>query len=164
MGRFIAVDPSSKASGWAVFEDQALVAWGTIDASEVEYSYRFQFIVNELKRLHLGYEFQEVVMEETRYSWRGRNLSALQVVFMSVKKWVELRNIGFKAYNVATWKSAVVGHVHASKETTKENVCLRFPNLPRDLSDHEYDAVAIGVYHSSLRFLAALGEGGKGDK
>ena len=130
MIRFIAIDPSSTASGWAVFEDQGLVAWGTIETLKVQ------------------------------YAWRGRNLSALRVVFIAIQKWAKSVGLPFAAYNVATWKNAVVGHVHASKETTKENACYRFPRLPRDLSEHEYDAIAIGVYHSGVRYLEALAKGG----
>ena len=160
MSKFIAIDPSSSITGWAVFEDQGLVAWGKIDASKVEYSYRFQHIVNELIHLTQVYQLTEIAIEETKYAWRGRNLSALRVVFIAIQKWAKSAGLPFTAYNVATWKNAVVGHVHASKETTQENVCYRFPTLPRGLSDHEYDAIAIGVYHSGLRFLEAQAKGG----
>lgn len=161
MTRFISIDPSSTASGWAVFEDRGLVAWGKIDTLKVEYSWRFQFIVNALIHLHQMYHFQEIAIEETKYAWRGRNLSALRTVFISIQKWAKRVNVPFTDYNVATWKNAVVGHVHASKETTKENACYRFPALPRDLSEHEYDAIAIGVYHGELRFLEDQAKGGR---
>lgn len=160
MTRSIAIDPSSTASGWAVFEGQGLVAWGKIDASKVEYSFRFQFVVNELIHLIEMYHFTEVAIEDVKTAWhsknRLRNIAGLQVVFKSIQEWAKSAGLDFAAYNPARWKNAVVGHVHASKETTRENVCYRFPRLPRDLSDHEYDAIAIGVYHSGLRFLEAL--------
>jgi len=165
MIRFIAIDPSSLVTGWAVFEDQGLIAWGKIDASKVEFSFRFQYIVNELIHLCQVYHFTELAVEDVKTAWhstnRQRNIAGLQIVFTSIRKWAEKHRIPLAAYNPATWKNAVVGHVHASKETTKENACLRFPALPRDLSEHEYDAIAIGVYHSGLRFLEALAKGGQ---
>ena len=91
---------------------------------------------------------------------RQRNIAGLQIAFTSIRKWAERRNIPLAAYNPATWKNAVVGHVHASKETTKNNIRYRFPRVPDDLTDHEYDAIAIGVYHGALRFQEALTEGG----
>lgn len=154
MTRFIAIDPSSTASGWAIFEGDALVAWGKIDASKIEYSSRFQFIIAGLNDLAERFRFRQIAIEETKYAWRGRNLSALRVAFVSIQKWAQGRKLAFFAYNVATWKNNVVGHVHASKETTMENVCFRFPGVPRDLSEHEYDAIAIGVGHAG--FLARL--------
>jgi len=160
MTRFIAIDPSSTVTGWAVFQDQGLVAWGNLDATKVEYSFRFQFIVNGLTGLGRTYGFQEIVIEDVKTAWRSkyrvRNIAGLQIVFTSIRKWAERRKIPLAAYNPATWKNAVVGDVHASKETTKTNIRYRFPRVPDDLSDHEYDAIAIGVYHGGVRFLDGL--------
>jgi len=160
MSRFIAIDPSSTLVGWSIFQDQGLVAWGKLDATKVEYSFRFQFIINHLGRLAQTYGFQEIAIEDVKTAWhsknRQRNIAGLQIVFTSIRKWAEGRKIPLAAYNPATWKNAVVGHVHASKETTKNNIQYRFPRVPDDLSDHEYDAIAIGVYHGGVRFLEAL--------
>jgi len=118
-----------------------------------------------LGHLARTYGFQEVTIEDVSYAWhsknRNRNIAGLQIVFTSIRKWAEGRKVPLAAYNPATWKHAVVGHVHASKETTKNNIRYRFPAVPDDLSDHEYDAIAIGVYHGALRFQEALTEGGK---
>ena len=164
MGRFIAIDPSSTVTGWAVFQDDSLVAWGNLDTEKVEYSYRFQFIINGLKRLVLKYGFQEIAVEDVSYAWRSkyriRNIAGLQIVFTSIKKWAERHGLAMSAYNPATWKNAVVGHRAASKETTKNNIRYRFPRVPDGLSDHEYDAIAIGVYHGALQFQEALLERG----
>jgi len=162
MTRFIAIDPSSTVTGWSVFQDQGLVAWGKLDATKVEYSFRFQFIVNELVRLARKYGFQEVAIEDVKTAWhsknRQRNIAGLQIVFTSIQKWAERNKIPLAAYNPATWKNAVVGHVHATKEETKTNIWYRFPRIPDDLTDHEYDAIGIGVYHGGLRFLAERGK------
>lgn len=164
MSRFIAIDPSSTVTGWAVFEDDGLVAWGNLDTVNVEYSFRFQFIINGLKRLAVTYGFQEVVIEDVKTAWhskyRQRNIAGLQIVFTSIRKWAEKNKIPLTSYNPATWKNAVVGDVHASKETTKNNIGYRFPRVPDDLTDHEYDAIGIGVYHGAVRFQKALVEGG----
>jgi len=160
MTRFIAIDPSSTVTGWAVFQDQGLVAWGKIETKAVEYSYQFQFIINELGRLVRTYGFQEIAMEDVKTAWHGkyrrRNIAALQIVFTSIRKWAERWKVPLAAYNPATWKNGVVGDVHASKEATKTNIRYRFPRVPDDLTDHEYDAIAIGVYHGGVRFLDGL--------
>ncbi len=160
MNRFIAIDPSSTFTGWAVFEDAGLVAWGNIDARKAEYSFRFQYIVDEIAALGVRYGFREIAIEDVKAAWhsknRLRNIAGLQIVFRSIQEWAKSVNFPLAAYNPATWKNAVVGDVHASKEATLENICLRFPRLPRDLAEHVYDAIGIGVYHSGLRFLVAL--------
>jgi len=160
MTRFISIDPSSTFTGWAVFEDQGLVAWGKIDVRGADYAARFPFIVRKLAEAIEQYGAQEVAIEDVKTAWRSkyriRNIAGLQVVFRSIQEWAEKAGLPFAAYNPATWKNAVVGHVHAPKEVVKNNVLFRFPRLPDDLSDHVYDSIAIGVYHGGLRFLEGL--------
>jgi len=160
MTRFLALDPSSTVSGWAVFDDDRLVAWGKIDTKKVDYSFRFQFIINELVHLVQQYDFQEIAIEDVKFAWHGtnrnRNIAGLQIVFRSIQEWAKGLGLGLAAYNPATWKNGVVGSSHATKETTKENLCFRFPRLPRGLTEHEYDALGIGVYHGGTLKLEGM--------
>ena len=164
MKRFIALDPSSTFTGWSVFQDESLVAWGKIDTRKVEYSFRFQFIVNELIHLVQQYGVQEVAIEDVKFAWHGknrnRNIAGLQIVFRSIQEWAKSVDLPLTAYNPASWKNGVVGSSHCSKETTKENLCFRFPRLPRGLTEHEYDALGIGVYHAGNLKFEAMAEGG----
>lgn len=167
MSRFISIDPSSVTCGWAVFEGQGLIAWGTITTEGATYAARFVVIVEQLEVISEMYGVREIAIEDVTFAWRGtnrnRNIAGLQVVSKSVRDWAGANRLPLARYNVGVWKNAVVGHRHASKETTAENVCLRFPSLPTDLSDHEYDAIAIGVYHGKIRFLETLAVGGNKD-
>jgi Holliday junction resolvasome RuvABC endonuclease subunit len=155
--RFISIDPSTTFTGWAVFQDQGLVTWGKIDTRGADYAGRFQLIVEELAAACNRYGAREIVIEDVKFAWHGverqRNIAGLQVVFRSVKDWAGQLQIPFKAVNPATWKNAVVGWNRASKQQTKDNILSRFPSLPVNLSEHEYDAIAIGVYYSGLKNL-----------
>lgn len=165
MKRFIALDPSSTFTGWSVFQDDGLVAWGKVDMTKVEYHSRFSIMVENLKRLVQKYGVQEIAIEDVKTAWRSkfrvRNIAGLQIIFRSIQEWAKGVNLPLIAYNPATWKNAVVGHIHASKEITKANILLRFPTVPDNLSDHEYDAIAIGVYHAGLLKLESMTERGK---
>ena len=160
MTRFISLDPSTTFTGWAVFQDESLVAWGKIDTRKVDYSFRFQFIINELVHLVQQYDFQEIAIEDVKFAWHGnnrnRNIAGLQIVFRSIQEWAKSLDLGLAAYNPASWKNGVVGSNHATKETTKENLCFRFPRLPRGLTEHEYDALGIGVYHGGMLKLEGM--------
>lgn len=158
--RTISIDPSSTVTGYAIFEDQGLVTWGKIDVTNVVYENRFGYIVGVLRRIADEYNIQEVAAEDVRVAWHGknrnRNIAPLQVVYRSIELWAQRYDFSFTAYNPATWKSSVLGDHKATKDMTKANILLRFQNLPDDLSEHEYDAVGIGVYHTGLRYLEAL--------
>jgi Holliday junction resolvasome RuvABC endonuclease subunit len=160
MIRFIAIDPSSTETGWAVFENDSLIAWGTIDTKKQIYVRRFNFIIEELERLALDYLINSVAIEETGFAWghaRQRNIAGLQVVFKAIKEWAKSHKFTTNVYNVATWKNSIVGHVHATKEQTKNNVMMRIDSLPDNLNEHEYDAIAIGLYHAG--YIEQKGEG-----
>ena len=102
MTRFISVDPSTTFTGWAVFQDEGLVAWGKIDLRNVEYSFRFQYVVNELIHLCQLYHFQEIAMEDVKVAWhsknRYRNIAGLQIIFKSIKEWAKGVNLPLVAH------------------------------------------------------------------
>lgn len=165
MTRFIAIDPSSTFTGWAVFEGDALVAWGLIDARGSDYAGRFQLIIGELAAACVRYGARGVAIEDVKFAWAGggrrnRNIAGLQVVFRSIQEWAKEIGFPFKAYNPATWKNAVLDGAHASKATTRENICWRFPGIPRGLAEHVYDAVGIGVHHAGILKYQDMAERG----
>lgn len=165
MSRIIAVDPGTQLNGWAVFEDLLLVSWGDIDLRSYAYAERFPKFIEGLEIIRRHYGFRELVMENVSYAWqsvnRNRNIAGLQVIFRAAKEWANFYRIPFHAYNPATWKASVLGDAHASKEDTAANIHLRF-NLKKPLDEHEYDAIGIAVYHTSLRFLESRADKRKG--
>jgi Holliday junction resolvasome RuvABC endonuclease subunit len=156
MTRFLSLDPASTVSGWALFDGGGLIAWGKIDTKKVEYSFRYQFIINELNCLVQKYHFQEIAVE-TAPRWKGREIAALKVVFISVRKWAKQIKVPMSAYNVATWKTAVLGNCHYSKERTAETIRLILPGLPAGLGEHEFDAIGIGIHHAGEIKLRGMG-------
>jgi len=150
--RFISLDPSTTFTGWAVFQDEGLVAWGVIDTRKLPIDQRFHTIVAHISERASEYGAQEIAIEDVKFAWQGknrnRNIAGLQIVFRSIQDWAKTVGFPLVAYNPASWKNAVVGYVHASKEDTKLNILLRFPRIPDKLTEHEYDAIGIGVYHA----------------
>ena len=157
MSRFIAIDPASTISGWAVFQDEGLVTCGTIDARMVEYSFRPQCVINELIRLAHRYNFQEVVVEMAP-RFKGTEPAALKVVVNSIKHWTRGLGLPFYQYNVSSWKKHVVGNYLATKEEVAANIYLRFPRLAQGLTQHVTDAIAIGVNHAGIRRLEGMAQ------
>lgn len=159
--RFIAIDPSTTFTGWAVFDVEALVAWGVIETRGLQFAERFPFIIGELSRRVSQYGAQVVVIEDVKFAWAGggrrnRNIAGLQAVFRSVEDWAKGSGRPLVAYNPATWKNAVLDGAHASKTDTRKNICWRFPGIPRNLTEHEYDAIGIGVYHAGTLKLESM--------
>lgn len=150
MTRFIAVDPASTITGWAVFQDGGLVSWGVIDARSVVYSFRPQFIINELIEVARRYGFIEVAVEMAP-RFEGREIAILQVIVSSIKHWAKSMGLPYQAYNVSSWKKAAVANSRADKQEVRASILLRFPRLPVNLTEHEYDAIGIGILHAGLQ-------------
>jgi len=157
--RFLALDASSKAVGWALFDGDDLLDYGCIDVPKtVDYGGRYQYITRELSGL-IGSDhyFGEVVYEQA-VKFKGRKIPELEVAVLSVKKWAE-RVVGkgrVYSVNTATWKAWLTGKATTDKEATADTVYMAFPDLPTGLVDHTTDAIGIGLYYWSQRKLELM--------
>ena len=153
MNRILSIDPSSTFTGWAIFQDEKLVAWGKIKTDDLPTAVRFVRIVDELTRIGKEHGITQIAVEDVSYAWnsknRNRNIAGLQIVFRSIKEMAKFNGWGFQSYNPGKWKNVVVGNASANKEITENNIRFRFPALPQGLTDHEIDAIAIGVCHAA---------------
>ena len=156
--RFMAVDPGSKVVGWAVFEGERLIAHGTVHTKGQDYDKVATWIVARLADVRVKYLCTELAMEKT-FMEPGHRAASLSFVEQAVRWWAKGHTARVDTYANNTWKKSVVGHGGASKADVRATIKLRFPNLP-ELTEHEYDAIAIGCHHAGIRKLEAMAEGG----
>lgn len=155
--KFLAIDPSSTVLGWGLFEDEELLAWGTVNTHNVPYDRRFMFITGELGKLHTMYGFVGVACERA-IRFEGRRIPALEVAVTSIRKWAEMRKLRIDFYSPAEWKRSVTGSGNVDKAAVARVVCLVYPQLPADVSDHVTDAIGIGQHHFGVRKLKAMAQ------
>ena len=156
--RLLSIDPGSKVLGWCIFENDIPRWWGIIDCTKEKYAGRFQKIVEELTGLLYDYWFEEVACEQA-VRFKGKKIPELEVSVISIRKYCKEKKLPCAFYNPATVKAAVAEDPRATKETVAAFVYAFYLNLPRDLSEHETDSVAIGHFHLSLRRLAEMASG-----
>jgi crossover junction endodeoxyribonuclease RuvC len=153
--KYLAVDPSSTVLGWALFDDEELRAWGTVDARKVPYDHRFMYINQELLRVHQAHGFADIACERA-VRFKGKKIPALEVAVISIRKWAEMRKIPIALYSPAEWKKSVTGSGNATKAAVAKVVCLVYPRLPADASEHVTDAVGIGMHHWGIKKLERM--------
>jgi len=156
--RLLSIDPGSKTLGWCIWQDDIPMWTGEIDCTKEKYTGRFQKIVEELTGLRYDYWFEEVCCEQA-VRFKGKKIPELEVAVVAIRKWCKAEKLRCDFYNPATWKAAVAEDPRATKETVAAFVYAFYPNLPRDLSEHITDAIAIGHLHLSLRRLAEMASG-----
>ena len=158
--RVLSVDPSSTNLGWAVLDDDSLIAHGVISTKKVVYERRYLHITDELMKLRKEYSFDEVACERA-IRFEGKRIPALEVAVKAIEKWAERRKwvdhpLPIYFYSPSEWKRSVAGAGNADKAAVARCVCLIYPQLPEDVSDHETDAIAIGQHHLGVRRLELM--------
>jgi len=162
--KLLAIDPSSTNLGWAVFQDEELCAYGTISTDKVPYDHRYVHIVAELQALYDRYEFDEIACERV-IRFKGKKIPALEVAVISIRKWAERVNwrnrhqLAMYFYSPAEWKVSAAGNGRADKAAVARVICLQYPQLPADVSDHITDAIGIGQHHCAIRRLEEMADG-----
>lgn len=155
---FLSIDPSSTELGWAVFDDDRLVAWGGISTAKVPYVRRFMHITDCLKKLRILYRYTEVACEAV-IRFEGRWVPALEVAIMSIKRWAREENMRIDLYNPSTWRSSFANTARATKEDVARIARLVYPDIPQGVSDHVTDAIGIGHHHYGVRRIEIMSEG-----
>jgi len=142
MTRFLALDPSSTITGYAIF-DNGLLTYGTISTKGTPYPQRFVRLESDLEMLLNKYKFTEVCIEGGSYG--KYKVSELQVAIKTIKKWCMNRQLGFRDYAPKHIKKAVTGNGNASKDDVAKVVHREW--IIGEATSHETDAIAVGMTH-----------------
>lgn len=70
----LAIDASTKSTGWAVFEDTKLIEYGLLTATSSDLIARITKITNELKDVFNKYPISKVILEEVRPEMGTQNI------------------------------------------------------------------------------------------
>lgn len=69
--RILAIDASTKSSGWAVFDDTKLVQYGCITASSNDLVKRIQKMISEIDVILQNSQAEKIILEEVRPEDKG---------------------------------------------------------------------------------------------
>ena len=152
VANLLALDQSSRISGWAVFEDGGLVESGTFTFTDSNIGQRLVKIKNKVLQLIEDYNIDEVIFEDIQM--QGGNVAtfkALAEVFGVLNEVLEERKIPNSAVLAVVWKSKL-GIKGARREEQKRNAQKFVENkYGLKVSQDESDAICIGTYKSQLQ-------------
>ena len=150
---FLALDPAKKVTGYAIFEDVfdganarelKLLTHGVIicDDDSIPYGHSFVKLENDIHMLHSRYKFTEVCCETGHWT-------EVKTAINTIKHFCRLKKIPVYEYAPKTIKKKVTGRGDASKDDVAQAVLKRF-KIKGEVSDHETDAIAVGMCHRGL--------------
>lgn len=149
MSRLLALDQSSKISGFAVFEDKSLIDSGFFTMPDNDdIGLRLMKIRNKIIDLIKQYNIDEVAFEDIQLQGQINNVQTYKVlaeVYGIVLELLTELNIKYQIVHSQTWKSELNIKGKTRKEQ-KANAQLYILNkYGKDVTQDEADAIAIGT-------------------
>lgn len=152
--KFIALDLSTKSSGWAIFEDKELLEYGCVTASSNNLLARIDKITKEIEELLKTKGIQKVVLEEVRPEGSSGNIAThralmwLQGSIAMACHRSKLKKDDMILYYPSTWrKECGIVNGRGVKRQTAKKADIEFANKQFGLeltNDDIADAICIG--------------------
>ena len=153
MSKLLALDQSSRVTGWSVFADGNLLEHGKFDASAVgtDHGKRLTFIQQKISALIEKYNIEHVVFEDIQLqSTVGNNVvtfKTLAYVQSAIIILLHDKKIPYTIVAPSTWRHTlgIKGRERAvQKKAAKEWVIAQY-NIKA--SEDECDSICIGAHH-----------------
>ena len=148
--KLLALDQSSRITGWAVFEDNNLVDSGTFTCANDSFGQRLVDIANKVFILIQTYSIDEVAIEDIQLQGSvGNNVvtyKKLAEFYGVLEEKLTEAGIPYQTVFSSTWKSSldIKGRARADQ---KKNAQLYVQNTyNKKVSQDESDAICIGSY------------------
>ena len=150
--KVLALDQSTRVTGWAVFADGALQEYGKFDAENAgkEMGKRLEYIRNKVKNLIEENNVTEVIIEDIQLQGNVANnvqtFKTLAEVFGVISELLTEMNIPQSAVLASSWKSAlgIKGRARAEQKRAAQEWVVSTYNV-RPTQD-ECDSICIGSY------------------
>lgn len=150
MSKLLALDQASRITGYAIFENNLLIAYGKIITEDPDVGERLMKIRKSVQKLIEDYEIDEVVMEDIQLQNNVQNnvqtFKTLAEVFGVIYELLTELNIPNSAVLSSSWKSTlgIKGRTRPEqKKNAQEYVINTFGKKP---TQDECDAICIGCH------------------
>ena len=150
MTKILALDQSSRITGWAVFEDDKLIDSGKFTVSDDDIGIRLVKIRKKVLELISQFEIDKVYFEDIQLQGNVTNnvqtFKVLAEVFGVIYETLKEIDIPNETVLAGTWKSKL-GIKGARRDEQKRNAQAYVQNTyGKKVSQDESDAICIGAY------------------
>ncbi len=150
MRNLLALDQASHTSGWAVFKDGQLEAYGKIEANQDDIGERLYYIKQEVLKLIQKYDINEIIFEDIQLQANvGNNVQTFKVlaeVFGVIYELATELKIKNSAVLAAVWKSklGIKGKARQEQKRNAQQYVINTYGIKA--TQDESDAICIGSY------------------
>lgn len=150
MNNILALDQASRTSGYAVFQEEQLVASGTFTYDDNDFSLRLVKIRNKVISLIEQYDINKILLEDIQLQGQTNNVTtykALAEVLGVLEELSRERKIPHELVHSQTWKSTL-GIKGRDRATQKRNAqAFVIAIYGKKVSQDESDAICIGTHY-----------------
>lgn len=149
----LALDQSSRVTGWAVFHDKELVDSGTFTLTADNIGQRLVTYKNKIEELINKYEieqvaFEDIQLQEDKDKGGIKNVQTFKVlaeVFGVTQEYLVEQNYFYHIVSSNTWKSKLQIKGKNRPEQKKNAQLYVFEHYGKKVSQDESDAICIGA-------------------
>ena len=150
MNNILALDQASRTSGYAVFQDNTLIASGTFTFDDDNIPKRLVKIRNKTIELIQQYGITKVLLEDIQLQGQTNNVSTHKILAEVLGVLEELcaeLKIPHEVIHSQTWKSGlnIKGRDRAAQKKNAQEFVLATYNIK--VSQDESDAICIGTHY-----------------
>lgn len=152
MSKLLALDQSSRITGWSIFEGDKLITYNKFNAETVgsEIGKRLEYIRNKIKQIIVDNEITEVILEDIQMQGNVVNnvqtFKVLAEVFGVISELLVEMDIPQSAVLASSWKSAlgIKGRARAEQKKNAQNWVNTTYGVKA--TQDECDSICIGSY------------------
>lgn len=148
MNNILALDQASRTSGFAVFQEDQLIASGTFTYDDDDFSLRLVKIRNKVDSLIEQYNINKILLEDIQLQGQTNNVTTyktLAEVLGVLEELARERNIPHELIHSSTWKSElnIKGRDRATQKRNAQAFVVITYN--KKVTQDESDAICIGT-------------------
>ena len=146
----LALDQASRTSGYAVFQEDRLVASGVFTFDDEDFSLRLVKIRNKVISLVEQYNVNKILLEDIQLQGQTNNVTtykALAEVLGVLEELSRERNISHELVHSQSWKSTlgIRGRDRATQKRNAQAFVAETYNIK--VSQDQSDAICIGTHY-----------------
>ena len=146
----LSLDASTKSTGWAIFKNEKMIAYGIIVAGDPNVHIRIDHIAKEIKKIIIEYQPDEVILEDVILSDVKNNnnvFKALMYLQGFIVHVLEFYGVKYSFFVASHWRKICGIRTGAQvKRTELKNKSIAFvkKHYNIDVNDDIADAICIG--------------------
>lgn len=143
----LSLDQALRVSGYGVFSDGNLVAYGTFEIdSDGTIGERLKEFIRHVDTLYGEYEFDHLVFEDIQYQNNIETYKKLAFVQAALYLWCNEGNIPYTVLGPSEWRSKLKEKFgHTRKEQKEHAIDFVKRCSGKDVTSDEADAICIGL-------------------